>query len=89
MRHDCQKQRRDKDEITFDNFYYCCQNDKSDTDTLLFKKWSVTKKRYQGANLAQPKSKSAPEGAASHAGVPSQPLPKIEPSFLPLIRISS
>ena len=44
MRSDSQTQRKDKDEIKFDNFYYCCQNNKSDTNTLLFNKWSVTKK---------------------------------------------
>ena len=93
MRSDSQTQRRDKNETKLDNLYYCCQNDKNDTNTLLFNKLCVTKKRYnnkrRGANLALPKSKSSPGGAASHAGVPSQPLPKLEPSILSLIRIFS
>jgi len=38
MRPDSQIQKRDKDETNFDNFYYCCQKDKSDTNTLLFNK---------------------------------------------------
>ena len=75
MRSDSQTQRRDKNEIKLSNLYYCCQNDKSDTNTFLFNKWSVTQKRYnnkrRGANLAQAKSKSGSEGVASHTGIPS------------------
>ena len=49
------------------------------------------KKRYKRrrANPAQPKSKSGPGGAVSHAGVPCQPLSKLEPPILPLTRIFS
>ena len=50
----------------------------------------LKEERYKkGANLAQPKSESGPEGTKSHAGVLSQPLPKLEPSILLLTRISS
>ena len=61
---DSQTQTRNNDEIKFDNFYYLYQNGKSDTNTLLFNKWSDTKKerykkgRYKRrrANPAQLKS---------------------------------
>ena len=89
---DSQTQRKNKDETKFDNFYYLYQNNKSDTNTFLFNKWSVTKKmRYKRrrANPTQPKNKSGPGGITSHTGVPSQPLPNLEPSILPLIRTSS
>jgi len=88
---DSQTQRRNKDKTKFDNFYYLYQNDKSDTNTLLFNKWSVTKKgRYKRKrHPAQPKSESGPGGAESHAGVPSQPLLKLKPLILSLTRISS
>ena len=87
-----QTQRRNKDETKFDNFYYLYQNGKSDTNTLLFDKWSVTKKRSckrRRANPTQLKNRSSSGGIASRVGVPSQLLPKLEPTFLPLIRISS
>ena len=42
-----QTRRRNKDETKFVNFYYLYQNDKSDTKTLLFNKWSVTKKKIE------------------------------------------
>jgi len=50
-----------------------------------------SKKRYKRRrdNTAQPKSKSGLEGTASHAGMPSQPMPKLKPSILSLTRISS
>ena len=53
------------------------------------KKYIKGRYKRRRANPAQPKSKSGPGGVESHADVPSQPLPKLEPSILLLTRISS
>jgi len=78
----------------FDNFYYLIKNDKSNTNTFLFDKWSVMKNRKiqkgkKANNPAPPKNRSVPGGAASPAGVPSRLSPKLELATLPLIGISS
>ena len=68
----------------FDNFYYLYQNNKSDTNTFLFNKWSAKKKKdtkEKRANPAPPKNRSVLGGAASPAGMPSQLLLKLEPSI--------
>ena len=70
------------------------KNDKSNMNALLFDKWSVMKngkvqKGKKANNLAPSKNRSVPGGAASHGAVPSRLPPKLGPTTLPLIRISS